>query len=43
MKKVVVGAGLLLLSAAMLVKAERKGKEPLRVVSSVDLPRYAGP
>src|SRR5215207_706553 len=42
MSKKVAAAGLLLLFAAMLVKAERKEKEPLRVVPSVDLPRYAG-
>src|SRR5215218_3830122 len=38
----VAAAGLLLLSAALLVKAERKEKEPLRVVPSVDLRRYSG-
>lgn len=37
-----MAAGLLLLFAAFLVRAERRGKEPLRVVPSVDLPRYAG-
>lgn len=42
MKKRVFAAGLMLLFAAFLVRAERKGKEPLRVVPSVDLPRYAG-
>lgn len=42
MKKKVFAAGLMLLFAAFLVRAERKGKEPLRVVPSVDLPRYAG-
>ncbi len=42
MKKRLAAAGLLLLFAALFVKAERKGKEPLRVVPSVDLPRYAG-
>jgi apolipoprotein D and lipocalin family protein len=42
MNKKVAAAGLLLLFAALLVKAERKEKEPLRVVASVDLPRYAG-
>ncbi|HWS89525.1 MAG TPA: lipocalin family protein [Pyrinomonadaceae bacterium] len=42
MKKKVAAAGLLLLFAALLVKAERKEREPLRVVPSVDLPRYAG-
>lgn len=34
--------GLLVLFAALIVKAERKEKEPLRVVSAVDLPRYMG-
>lgn len=42
MSKRVAAAGLLLLFAALIVKAERKEKEPLRVVASVDLPRYAG-
>jgi apolipoprotein D and lipocalin family protein len=42
MNKRVAAAGLLLLFAALAVKAERKEKEPLRVVPSVDLPRYAG-
>ena len=42
MKKRFAAAGLLLLFAALLVKAERKEKEELRVVPSVDLPRYAG-
>ncbi len=42
MKKRIAAAGLLLLFAALLVKAERKEKEPLRVVPAVDLPRYAG-
>jgi apolipoprotein D and lipocalin family protein len=42
MNKKVAAAGLLLLFAALMVKAERKEKEPLRVVPSVDLPRYAG-
>ena len=42
MRKRVFAAGVLLLFAAFLVRAERKGKEPLRVVPSVDLPRYAG-
>lgn len=42
MSKKVAAAGLLLLFAALLVKAERKEKEPLRVVPAVDLPRYAG-
>lgn len=42
MNKKVAAAGVLLLFAALLVKAERKEKEPLRVAPSVDLPRYAG-
>src|SRR5919112_3421004 len=42
MNKKIAAAGLLVLFAALLVKAERKEKEPLRVVPSVDLPRYAG-
>jgi apolipoprotein D and lipocalin family protein len=42
MNKRIAAAGLMLLFAALLVKAERKEKEPLRVVPSVDLPRYAG-
>lgn len=43
MNKKIAAAGLLLLFAALAVKAERKKeKEPLRVVPSVDLPRYAG-
>ena len=42
MIKKIAAAGLLLLFAALLVRAERKEKEPLRVVPSVDLPRYAG-
>lgn len=42
MNKRVAAAGLLLLFAALIVKAERKEKEPLRVVPSVDLPRYMG-
>src|SRR3712207_4302276 len=42
MNKKLAAAGLILLFAAVLVKAERKEKEPLRVVPSVDLPRYAG-
>lgn len=42
MSKRIAAAGLVLLVAALLVKAERRGKEPLRVVPSVDLPRYAG-
>src|SRR5829696_115026 len=42
MNKKVAAAGLLLLFAALMVKAERKEKEPLRVVPSVDLPGYSG-
>jgi apolipoprotein D and lipocalin family protein len=42
MKKKLAAAGLLVLFAALLVKAERKEREPLRVVPSLDLPRYAG-
>lgn len=42
MSKKVAAAGLLLLFASMLVRAERREKEPLRVVPSVDLSRYAG-
>lgn len=37
-----VAAGLLALFAAMLVRAGREGKAPLRVVQSVDLARYGG-
>ena len=42
MNKKIAAAGLLVLFAALMVKAERKQKEPLRVVPAVDLPRYAG-
>ncbi|HJU54257.1 MAG TPA: lipocalin family protein [Pyrinomonadaceae bacterium] len=42
MRKRIAAAGLLMLSAALLVRAERKEKAPLRVVPSVDLSRYAG-
>jgi apolipoprotein D and lipocalin family protein len=42
MSKKFAAAGLLLLFAALLVKAEPKAKEPLRVVPSLDLRRYAG-
>ncbi|MBV8860162.1 MAG: lipocalin family protein [Acidobacteria bacterium] len=42
MSKKIVAAGLLVLLTALIVKAERKEKEGLRVVPSVDLPRYAG-
>jgi apolipoprotein D and lipocalin family protein len=38
----IAAAGLLLLFASMLVRAERGEKGPLRVVPSVDLSRYAG-
>lgn len=39
-KKIAAAAGLLVLAAAVLVKA--KEREPLRVVESVDFSRYAG-
>ncbi|MGH9902673.1 MAG: lipocalin family protein, partial [Pyrinomonadaceae bacterium] len=42
MSKKIAAAGLLVLSAALLVRAERKDRAPLRVVPSVDLSRYAG-
>ncbi len=42
MKKKFAAAGLLMLLAALIVKAEKKEREPLRVVPSVDLARYAG-
>jgi apolipoprotein D and lipocalin family protein len=42
MNKKIVAAGLLVLFAALLVRAEKKSKEPLRVVPSVDLARYTG-
>jgi apolipoprotein D and lipocalin family protein len=42
MKKKFAAAGLLLLVAALVVRAEKKEKEPLRVVPSVELARYAG-
>jgi apolipoprotein D and lipocalin family protein len=42
MGKNLAAVGLLLLFASMLVRAERREKEPLRVVSSVDFSRYAG-
>ncbi len=42
MRKKFAAAGLLMLLAALVVKAEKKEKEPLRVVPSVDLARYAG-
>ena len=38
----VAAVGLLVLLASLLARAERKGREPLRVVESVDLTRYAG-
>lgn len=41
-KKVIAAAGLLTLCAALLVKAEKRDRPPLRVVQSVDLERYAG-
>lgn len=40
--KKVVAVGVLLLFTALLVKAEKKNREPLRVVPSVDLDRYQG-
>jgi apolipoprotein D and lipocalin family protein len=42
MSKKVAVAGLLLLTAALVVRAEKKERRPLRVVESVDLARYAG-
>lgn len=42
MKKRFAAAALLMLFAALLVRAEEKNREPLRVVPSVDLMRYAG-
>jgi apolipoprotein D and lipocalin family protein len=42
MNKKIVAVGLLMLFAALSVKTEGQEKEPLRVVPSVDLPRYAG-
>src|SRR5919112_419129 len=42
MTKKLAAAGMLLLFAAMLVRAHRADKEPLRVVPAVDLSRYAG-
>ena len=42
MSKKIAAAGLLVLFAGSMVKAARKEKEPLRVVPSVDLARYAG-
>lgn len=40
--KKLAGAGLLLLLGSLLFRTEGKNKEPLRVVESVDLSRYAG-
>ncbi|HJQ31421.1 MAG TPA: lipocalin family protein [Pyrinomonadaceae bacterium] len=42
MNRKLAAAALLLLFAAMLAKAQRAEKEPLRVVPSVDFSRYAG-
>lgn len=43
MGKKIFAAGLLVMSAALLVRAERKSRAgPLRVVESVELSRYAG-
>ena len=42
MRKKFAAAGLLMLIAALVVRAEKKEKEPLRVVPSVELGRYAG-
>lgn len=42
MNKKIVIAGLLVLFLSVLVRAGEKGKEPLRVVPSVDLERYTG-
>ena len=42
MSKKIAAAGLLTLFAALLVRAERKERAPLRLVPSVDLSRYAG-
>ena len=42
MKKKMAAAGVLMMMAALLVRAEKKDKVPLRVVPSVDLSRYAG-
>ncbi len=41
-KKIVAAGGLLVLLVALVVRAEGKDKQPLRVVESVDLSRYAG-
>lgn len=42
MSKKFAAAGMLMLLAALVVRAEKKEKEPLRVVPSVDFARYAG-
>lgn len=42
MNKKLAAAGLVMLLASLLVRAERKGQVPLRVVPSVDLSRYTG-
>ena len=42
MNKKIAAAGLLVLFAVLAVRAEKKEKEPLRVVPSVDLRRYEG-
>ena len=42
MNKKVAAAGMLILLASLLVKAEKKEKAPLRTVPSIDLSRYAG-
>ncbi len=42
MSKKIAAAGVLVLFAALMVRAEKKDKAPLRVVPSVDLSRYAG-
>jgi hypothetical protein len=42
MNKKIASAGLLVLFIALLVKAEKKRREPLLVVPTVDLERYAG-
>jgi apolipoprotein D and lipocalin family protein len=42
MNKRFVAAGLLMLFAALMVKAEQENRGPLRVVPSVELTRYAG-
>jgi apolipoprotein D and lipocalin family protein len=42
MNKKLVAATTLMLFAALLVKAEKKSRRPLRIVPSVDLARYEG-